>query len=147
MPPNTMVTLQSKTLTTHPRKVTLVTLGHMCGPTHPQVTKVTLFHVKRSLRAAAGPIPKKEIVDEVALYKSMPSEPMDVNILEWWPQHKPQFPFLSQMARQYLSALATSASCERVFSLAGRLFSDRQQNMSERSLEERMWAKVDVEMP
>ena len=34
---------------THPRKVTLVTLGHMCGPTHPQVTKVTLFHVKRSL--------------------------------------------------------------------------------------------------
>ena len=33
---------------THPRKVTLVTLGHMCGPTHPQVTKVTLFHVKRS---------------------------------------------------------------------------------------------------
>ena len=34
---------------THPRKVTLVTLGHMGGPTHPQVTKVTLFHVKRSL--------------------------------------------------------------------------------------------------
>ena len=99
------------------------------------------------VRAAAAPMPKKEIVDEVALYKSLPAEPMDVNILEWWPQRKAQFPFLSQMARQYLSAPASSASCERVFSLAGRLFSDRQQNMTERSLEERMWAKVDVEMP
>ena len=52
-----MVTLQNKTLTTHPQKVTLVTLDHMGGPTHPQVTKVTLFHVKRSLSFVLVPHP------------------------------------------------------------------------------------------
>ena len=43
---------------------------------------------------------------------------------------------------QYLGCPATSASAERVFSLAGRLYNDLRQNMTDLTLEERMWAKV-----
>ena len=37
---------------------------------------------------------------------------------------------------------ATSASAERVFSLAGRLYSDMRQAMKDGTLGTRMWAKV-----
>ena len=38
--------------------------------------------------------------------------------------------------------VCASASAERVFSLAGRIFNDYTQNMQSEKLEERMWAKV-----
>ena len=43
---------------------------------------------------------------------------------------------------QHLSVPATSASAERIFSLAGRLYGDLTHNLSETNLEERMWAKI-----
>ena len=53
-----------------------------------------------------------------------------------------QYPNLARMAQQYLGCPATSASAERVFSLAGRLYNGLRQNMTDLSLEEGMWAKV-----
>ena len=69
----------------------------------------------------------------------------NTDILKWWPQQS-QLPRLRQMSRQYLSVPAISASCERVFSLAGRLFSDERQNMNEEKLEDRMWAKANIDL-
>jgi hypothetical protein len=45
------------------------------------------------------------------------------------------FPALSVMARQYLDVPATSASAERLFSLAGCAFDDMHQRMKEEMLE------------
>lgn len=71
--------------------------------------------------------------------------PMNYKPLEWWSANEHRFPRLSRMALQYLGCPATSASAERTFSLAGRLFSDLRQSMSDVSLEERMWAKINRE--
>ena len=51
------------------------------------------------------------------------------------------FPALSVMARQYLGVPATSASAERLFSLAGRAFDDLRQGMKEEMLKMLMWAR------
>ena len=49
------------------------------------------------------------------------------------------------MARQYLGVPATSASAERLFSIAGRSFDDLRQRMKEEMLEMLMWARINRE--
>ncbi len=61
-----------------------------------------------------------------------------VGVLQWRARNKSRFPHLSRMAQQFLAVPATSASAERVFSLAGRIFSDLTQNQSDTTLEDRM---------
>ena len=41
--------------------------------------------------------------------------------LMWWKEHAAKFPYLSQLARRYLAMPATSASVERLFSVAGQV--------------------------
>ena len=43
------------------------------------------------------------------------------NILMWWKLHAVRFPYLSRLARRYLAMPATSASVERLFSVAGQV--------------------------
>ena len=62
--------------------------------------------------------------------------------LDWWARNEHRFPHLALMTRQYLGCPASSASAERMFSLAGRLFSDLRQSMNDGTLEKRMWAKI-----
>ena len=75
----------------------------------------------------------------------LPDVPMDTYILEWWTANAKDFPHLSVMARQFLGVPATSASAERLFSIAGRVYDDLRQNMDAQVLEERMWAKIKSE--
>ena len=65
---------------------------------------------------------------------------MSTDILTWWAEHESEYPHLSKMARQYLGVPATSASAERLFSIAGRVYDDLRQNTDDGVLEERMWA-------
>ena len=82
------------------------------------------------------------VLNEAEQYLAMQPASHDIDVLQWWAEHKSAFPHLSRMARQFLSVPATSASAERVFSLAGRIFSDLTQNQNDTTLEDRMWAKV-----
>ena len=82
------------------------------------------------------------VTNELDKFLALPIADMDTDILEWWAEHESQLPNLSKMARQYLGCPATSASAERVFSLAGRIYGDLNQGMSPENLEERMWAKI-----
>ena len=52
-----------------------------------------------------------------------------------WVANDINLPALSVMARQYLGVPGTSASAERLFSLAGRAFDDMRQRMKEEMLE------------
>ena len=45
----------------------------------------------------------------------------DAPILTWWKEHAARSPYLSQLARRYLAMPATSASVERLFSVAGQI--------------------------
>jgi len=62
--------------------------------------------------------------NEARRYLSLPDASMNTDILDWWARHQTTFPNLSVMAQQCLGAPATSASAERLFSIAGRVFSD-----------------------
>ena len=48
---------------------------------------------------------------------------MKANILMWWKKYAVRFPYLSRLARRYLAMPATSASVERLFSVAGQVVS------------------------
>ena len=85
------------------------------------------------------------ILNEAEKYLSLPDEPMGTDILVWWAAHESTFPRLSLMARQYLGCPATSASAERLFSIAGRAFDDLRQAMDDKILEMLMWARVNRE--
>ena len=65
---------------------------------------------------------------EVDTYRTMAGQQfndgkLDVkaNILMWWKKHAVRFPYLSRLARRYLAMPATSASVERLFSVAGQV--------------------------
>ena len=75
-------------------------------------------------------------------YLELPADPMNTDPLEWWAANEINFPALSIMARQYLGVPATSASAERLFSLAGRAFDDLRQRMKEETLEILVWARI-----
>lgn len=68
-------------------------------------------------------------VDEVSLYLATGDANCD-DILKWWKDHSETFPLLSSIAREVLCVPATSAACERNFSLAGLVITNRRTNIS-----------------
>ena len=69
---------------------------------------------------------------ELALYRETAGSEFNAGkldrhaaILTWWKDHAAQFPYLSQLARRYLAMPATSASVERLFSVAGQIVTAR----------------------
>ena len=57
------------------------------------------------------------------------------HVLKWWASNETKFPALSVMVRQYLGVPATSASAERLFSIAGRTYDDLCQSLKDDMLE------------
>ena len=49
---------------------------------------------------------------------------------------------MAKMARQYLGCPASSASVERIFSVAGQFFDDLRRQLDDKKLEELMWAAI-----
>ena len=49
---------------------------------------------------------------------------------------------MAKMARQYLGCPVSSASVERIFSVAGQFFDDLRRKLDDKKLEELMWAAI-----
>ena len=60
---------------------------------------------------------------EISRYEG--EQPTSESPIEWWGKNQTQYPLLSQLARRYLAIPATSVPCERVFSAAGHIVSER----------------------
>lgn len=124
-------------------------------PQHPQHGPSSFIDFMVHLAHAAAPnntsasvaeeFEEPLIQNEARRYLSMPDASMSTDVLEWWAMHQTTFPNLSVMAQQYLSVPATSASAERLFSIAGRVFSDLRQRMEDVQLEALMWARINCE--
>jgi hypothetical protein len=79
-------------------------------------------------------------VDEFTTYLKepvivVPPTAERLNPIEWWSNHRSQFPTHSQMALDLLSIAAMSAECEQVFSGAGLLVNNRKRRMKEDIIE------------
>ena len=122
-------------------------------PTEPELLPMSMGSYSDFLGSVAHLMPTAAsapvlgVVSEAENYLLVPPVQADVDLLQWWADHEEVWPHLSRMARQFLGCPATSASAERVFSLAGRLYGDLTQGMTDLSLEERMWAKVNGKPP
>ena len=88
------------------------------------------------------PVASTTILNQVDIYLAELPVSMDTDILVWWGVNEHKYPDLARMAAQFLGCPASSASAERVFSLAGRLYDDLASHMNDGTLEERMWAKI-----
>jgi len=58
------------------------------------------------------------------------SKPQTSDLLNWWRENEARFYGLKRLARKYLAIPATSAPSERLFSLAGNIYSQRRASVS-----------------
>lgn len=72
---------------------------------------------------------------EVQRYLEDAIQNRNTDALKWWKDNKYNYPYLSQLARKTLCCLGTSVPCERVFSKAGLLISDRRSRLSSNKVE------------
>jgi hypothetical protein len=80
---------------------------------------------------------------ELTSYLLLPRIPIAVdnevyNPLSWWRGNERAFPKLATLARKYLVMLTSSASVERVFSLAGWVVDKRRCSLMDSSIEDRL---------
>ena len=92
---------------------------------------------------AAGVAAEK---DELAEYLALPQikYKTEEDAINWWREHKEQFPNLEVMARQYLGCPASSASVERLFSQVGIAFSAKRRRAGASTLESIMFARANL---
>jgi hypothetical protein len=76
-----------------------------------------------------GHATRNELADYVNLKVSK-----DINIVQFWKEHRLLYPKLFQVANRILCIPATSSASERVFSIAGRTLEKRRANLSSDSL-------------
>ena len=101
----------------------------------------SLSHVTPALPAPPAVV-RPQRKSQAEKYLQLEAPPPHTDLLVWWGQNEDEFPDLARMAAQFLGCPASSASAERIFSLAGRLYDNLTCNMSDGKLEERMWAKL-----
>lgn len=69
--------------------------------------------------------------DEVDQYLKLKSpKDKDLDVLQWWKDHKNEFPALAVLCAYYLSIPASSASSEREFSATGQTINERRTNLN-----------------
>ncbi len=85
------------------------------------------------------PRPNPVLYSEVDYYLKLPAMSIrkngrDACPLDWWSVNCTQMPNLSKMARQFLAMPASSAGCERVFNVAGKLHDDFRKSINDETL-------------
>ena len=62
---------------------------------------------------------------EVSRYRAEPQIELDHKPLQWWKEHKSNYPTLSKLARNTLCIVATSVPSESLFSISGNIISHK----------------------
>jgi hypothetical protein len=81
---------------------------------------------------------------EITTYLSESRPQIKSDPLHWWKVNSKKYPILSDSARQYLSAPASSIFSERIFSAAGRILDDSRSTMSGENVERLLFLKYNL---
>ena len=86
------------------------------------------------------PVERGAIRDQLEEYLNMPDIGKDADLLGVWTSKQHEWSDLTWMACQYvyLAVPATSATVERIFSSAGKIFTDLRKSIKEGNLEARL---------
>lgn len=79
-----------------------------------------------------------DVEKELLGYKCLARNSIDDNPLDWWKANSHTFPKLSKLAQKYMVMMTSSASVERVFSLAGWIVDKRRCSLSDLTIENRL---------
>lgn len=74
---------------------------------------------------------QKAVEKELEQYLGEPKEADDADVHYYWSTKEKVFPNLFQLAKQYLTILASSAPVERLFSQAGRIITPERGKLSD----------------
>ena len=94
------------------------------------------------IRATSSPTMSAEA--ELQSYLHLP--PSACNPLKFWHDNRKQFKLLYKVSRQILCAPASQAPVERLFSISGHILSQRRLRMTDKNLENILFAKVNYEV-
>lgn len=88
--------------------------------------------------------PTSRALVEIQRYMDADILPRQRSALKWWKDNAQIFPHLSSLARNYLCAMGTSVPCERLFSKAGILLSERRSRLSENSIKMLLFLNINA---
>jgi len=103
----------------------------LIGPEEENVIEQKNSKSKLSLFFKDKVVVETEMKGEIEKYEKEDTKGLDENFnaLDWWMNHKQDYPRLSKLACNYLSIPASSAPVERLFSLAGNLVTMRRNQL------------------
>jgi hypothetical protein len=79
---------------------------------------------------------EEENNDEIDQYiKSKVLKDRDLNILQWWREHKSEYPILAILSAFYLAIPASSISSEREFSATGQTINEHRTNLNSETID------------
>lgn len=90
-----------------------------CEKSPPKKKTLAAFFKKAAPAAGSQQSVRQKIEGELTSYLLGPEVDPDIDPLDWWKRHEPDYTRLSRLARKYLVIPATSAPSERVFSVGG----------------------------
>ena len=92
------------------------------------------------------PPPPSTTPQEIESYLNSPLLDEDCNILQFWCAHKTKYPTLAALARKYLCVPASSAPVERLFSMAGKVFTKERSRLTDSHFEDLMFIKCNMHL-
>lgn len=105
-------------------------------PTRPPPSSNSVWEVfdQQVAASTSSRVPSISALTEFDQYIKLPVLPRNENPLQWWKNNSHVFPSLQQVARVYLSTVATSVPSERLFSKAGELISAKRNRIKPKNV-------------
>ena len=82
--------------------------------------------------------PNPRSSNELQTYLDDPCEVMKTNPLKFWKDNEQAYPTLATIAKKTLSVPSSSAPVERLFSIAGKVFSPERCQLTDKTFEQLM---------
>ena len=110
-------------------------VGSLTSPVPKRAKKDTLLTMYSEIIEDSG-VSSSSSADEVECFLSEPLVDYKIdNPFKWWDENKGSFPILAQIARRFLSAIATSVPSERLFSQAGLVYEEHRNRILPENVE------------
>ena len=74
--------------------------------------------------------PREQVDTEIKSYQEIPCIDYDSDPLQWWSNHRDEFPIIATLAKKYLCVCGTSVPSERLFSKGGHKIGDLRNRLS-----------------
>ena len=93
------------------------------------------------------PVDKPKISVASELENSLDCKDVAADSLEFWRNPRQSFLRLFEIVKQTLFAPESTASIERIFSVAGYILSERRNRTSDEKFENQLFANVNIDLP